>query len=126
MGCQQKSLKQRAIPRFESTENWRQIIAVYKLPLNYFNYFKRLQKTRPPSPHPNKFLAVPGKFWGIVGQDPNEPKSNRLHVGIFWFCFIQNCLSEVYCVDSFKMIGKFHEVLNFNRLSLGLNRLICN
>ena len=73
MGCQQKSLKQRAIPRFESTENWRQIIAVYKLPLNYFNYFKRLQKTRPPSPHPNKFLAVPGKFWGIVGQDPNEP-----------------------------------------------------
>ena len=32
--------------------------------------------------------AVPGKFLGIVGHDPSDSKSNRLHVDIFRFCFI--------------------------------------
>ena len=31
---------------------------------------------------------MPGKFLGIVGQDPSDPKSNQLHVDIFQFCFI--------------------------------------
>ena len=32
--------------------------------------------------------AVPRKFLGIVGQDPSDSKSSRLHVDIFQFCFI--------------------------------------
>ena len=32
--------------------------------------------------------AVPGKFLGIVGQDPSYSKTNRSHVDIFQFCFI--------------------------------------
>ena len=31
---------------------------------------------------------VPRKFLGIVGQDPSDSKSSRLHVDIFRFCFI--------------------------------------
>jgi hypothetical protein len=31
---------------------------------------------------------VPGKFLGIVSQDPNDSKSSRLHVDIFRFFFI--------------------------------------
>jgi hypothetical protein len=31
---------------------------------------------------------VPGKFLGIVGQDPSDSKSNWLHVDIFYFFFI--------------------------------------
>jgi hypothetical protein len=31
---------------------------------------------------------LPGKFLGIVGQDPSDSKSNRLHVDILQFCFI--------------------------------------
>ena len=26
----------------------------------------------------------PGRFLGIIGQDPSVPKSNWLHVEIFW------------------------------------------
>ena len=42
---------------------------------------------------------------------------------IFWFFF-----SELgsHSVNSSKVIGNFPEVLNFNRLFLKLNRLICN
>ena len=32
--------------------------------------------------------SVPRKFWGIVGQDHPDSKSNRLHVVIFQSCFI--------------------------------------
>ena len=54
-------------------------------------------------PHPNGVLGlksweqltprwdlgpVPRKFLGIVGQDPNDSKSNRSHVDIFRFCYI--------------------------------------
>ena len=47
---------------------------------------------------------VPGKFLGIVGQDPSEDSSsNQLHVDIFRFCFHS---FEVYSIDSSKMIGK--------------------
>jgi hypothetical protein len=34
--------------------------------------------------------------------------------------------SEVYASNSHKTMGKFLEALNFNRLFLKLNRLICN
>ena len=34
------------------------------------------------------FKQVPGKFLGIVGQDPNDSKFNWLHVDIFRFWFI--------------------------------------
>ena len=72
----------------------------------------------------HEFLrAVPGKFLGIVGQDPSDSKSNRLHVDIFRFCFHS---FEVYSIDSSKMIGNSPEVSNFNRLNLKLNRFICN
>ena len=64
---------------------------------------------------------MPGKFLGIVGQDPGGSKSNRLHVDIFRFCFHS---FEVYSsVDSSDMISRFHEV--FNRLFLELDRFIC-
>ena len=33
-------------------------------------------------------VTVPGKFLGIVGQDPSDFTSNRLHVDIFRFLFI--------------------------------------
>ena len=67
--------------------------------------------------------SVPGKFLGIVRQDPSDSESNRLHVDIFQFCSLS---FEVYSIDSSKMIGKFPEVSNFNRLNLKLNRFICN
>ena len=66
---------------------------------------------------------MPGKFLGIVGQDPNDSKSNRLHVGIFLVLLYS---FEVYSIDSSKMIGISPEVLNFNRLFLDLTRFICN
>ena len=66
---------------------------------------------------------MPGKFLGIVGQDPSDSKSTRLHVDIFWFCFHS---FKVYFVDSSKMIGNSPEVSNFNRLFLKLNRFISN
>ena len=54
-----------------------------------------------------------------VGQDPSDSKSNRLHVDhIFGFCFHS---FEVYSIDSSQVIGKFLEVLNFNRLFLELH-----
>ena len=66
----------------------------------------------------------PGSFWAYrVGQDPSDSKSNRIHVDIFRICF-HSC--EVYSIDSSNVIGKFPEVLNFNRLFLKLNRLIRN
>ena len=36
----------------------------------------------------NLSTTVPKKFLGIVGQDPNDSKSNQLHVDIFRCCFI--------------------------------------
>ena len=32
----------------------------------------------------------------------------------------------IHCIDSFRMIGNFPVVLNFNWLFFKLNRLICN
>ena len=62
---------------------------------------------------------VPGKFLGIVGQDPSDSKSNRLHADIFQSCFHS---FEVYsCIESSTMTGIFHGVSNFNRLFLKLN-----
>ena len=56
-----------------------------------------------------------GSFWAsIVGQDPCDSKSNRLHVDTFQFCFHS---FEVYSIDSSEMIGNSSEVLNFNQLS---------
>ena len=62
-------------------------------------------------------------FLGIVGQDPSDFKSNRLHVDIFRFFFPS---FEVYSIDSSKTMGKFLEVLDFNRLILILNQFIYN
>jgi hypothetical protein len=45
---------------------------------------------------------VPGKFLGIVGQDPSDSKSNWLHVDIFYF-FLYSF--EVYFTNSSRMIG---------------------
>ena len=66
---------------------------------------------------------VPGKFLGIVGQDPSDSKSDWLQVDIFRFCFHS---FDVYSIDSSKMIGNPPEVSNFNWLFLKLNRFICN
>ena len=61
----------------------------------------------------NVFKPVPGKFLGIISQDPSDSKSSQLHVDIFLFCFTQ---FEVYFVYSSKMIGNSPEASNFNRL----------
>ena len=65
-----------------------------------------------------------GKFLGIVCQDPSDSKSNQLHVDIFRFCLYS--FEVLYSIDSSKMISKFPEVSNFNRLFLKLHRFICN
>jgi hypothetical protein len=70
------------------------------------------------------FIAVPGKFLGIVGQDPSDSKSIRLHVDIFRFCF--HSFEAYSSIDSSKMIGESPEVSNFNWSFLKLNRFICN
>ena len=45
---------------------------------------------------------VSTKILDIVGQDPNDSKSNQLHFDIFRFGFHS---FEVYSTDSSKMIG---------------------
>jgi hypothetical protein len=43
--------------------------------------------------------SVPGKFLDIiVGQDPSDSESNRLHVDIFWFCF--HYVEVYFSIDS--------------------------
>ena len=59
---------------------------------------------------------VPGKFLGIVGQDPSDPKSNQLHADIFPILLYS---FEVFSIDSSETIGNSPEVSNFNRF-------ICN
>jgi hypothetical protein len=59
----------------------------------------------------------------LVGQDPSDSKSNRSHVDIFQCCFHS---FGAYSIDSSKMLGNSHEVSNFNRLFLKLNRFNCN
>jgi hypothetical protein len=63
--------------------------------------------------------SVPGKFLGIVGQDPSDSKSSWLHVDILRFCFYS---FEAYSIDSSQMIGNSPKTSNFNRLFLKLNR----
>ena len=53
----------------------------------------------------------------LVGQDPSDSKSNRLHVDIFRCCFHS---VGAYSIDSFKMLSNSHEVSNFNQLFLKL------
>ena len=67
-------------------------------------------------------VQCPGRFLGIIGRDPSESKSNRLHVVIFQF----SLLIEIYSIDSSKMVYNFPAVLNFNRSFLKLNQFICN
>ena len=69
------------------------------------------------------YSPVPGKFLGIVGQEPSDSKSSWLHVDIFRFCF--HSFEVYFFIDSSKMIGNFPEVSNFNRLFLKLNQFIC-
>ena len=62
-------------------------------------------------------------FWAhTVGQDPNDSKSNRLHVHIFRLGFHS---SKVHSIYYYQMIG-ISPNSNFNRLFLKLNRFICN
>ena len=71
------------------------------------------------------YRAVPRKFLGIVGQDPSDSKSSRLHVDIiFRFCF--HSFGVYSSIDSSKLTSNSPEVSNFNRLVLKLNRSICN
>jgi hypothetical protein len=66
------------------------------------------------SPSNSYSTPMPGKFLGIVvGQDPSDSKSNRLHVDIFRLCFRS---LKVYSIASFDMIGKSPKVLKFNQL----------
>ena len=68
-------------------------------------------------------INAPGKFLSIVGQDPSDSKSNRLHVGIYQFCFHS---FEIYSIDSSKLSDNSPKVSNFNWLFFELNRFICN
>ena len=60
--------------------------------------------------------SVPWKFLGIVGQDPSDSKSSRLHVDSFRFC---SHSFKVYSTDSSKIVGNSPWVSSFNRF-------ICN
>jgi hypothetical protein len=58
-------------------------------------------------------MECPGRFLGIIGQNPSVLKSNQvsccdLSVSLYRF--------DVCSIDSSKMIGNFHEVMNFSRL----------
>ena len=68
----------------------------------------------------NRFL---GRFLDMANWDPSVCKSNRLHVDILQVSFITLGISSK---NSYKMIGNFPAVVNFNRLFLKLNRFICN
>ena len=62
---------------------------------------------------PMFFLVVPGKFLGILGQDPSDSKSNRLHVDI---------ISQLCCFHSFGAYSiDSSKVSNVNQLFLKLN-----
>ena len=65
--------------------------------------------------------TMTGEIFGHNGWDPSICKSNRLHVDILRFSFME----LVYILSS-KIIGNFHVVLNFNWLFLKLNQFICN
>ena len=56
-----------------------------------------------------------GRILGIIGRDPSVSKSNQLRVDILQFFPYQ---IGMYSIDSSKTVGKFPEVLNFNRLLL--------
>ena len=58
------------------------------------------------------FQSEPGKFLGIVGQDPSDFKSSRLYVDIFRFCFIIGSISYRFLLNN----RQVYEVSNFNRL----------
>ena len=73
---------------------------------------------------PQLWEQCPVRIQGIMGQDLSVPKSNRLHVVIFWFSFIT--LRRILHLPPFKTMGNFSEVLNFNRLFFKLDRFICN
>ena len=54
----------------------------------------------------------PGKILDIIGRDPSESKSNRLHVVIFLFL---SSIIEIQSIDSSKMVCNFLAILIFNR-----------
>ena len=64
-----------------------------------------------------------GRFLGITSGYPSVPKSNELHIDIFWFFLIKlRYIQET----PLKKLGDFPAVSNFNLLLLKLNWLICN
>ena len=76
---------------------------------------------------PKNLPKCPGSFWAyIVGQDPNDSKSNRLHVGIIFRVCRFHSLEAYSCIDSSKTIGNSCELSIFDRLFLKLGQFICN
>ena len=69
---------------------------------------------------------MPGKFWGIIGQDPSDSNPAGYMLTSFRLkCF--HSFEEVYSsIDSSKMIGNSPELSNFDRLFLKLDRFIYN
>ena len=67
---------------------------------------------------------VPGKFLGIVGEDPSDSNSSRLHVDIFQylFSFVQGKFYTFFLKWSVIIL----KVSNLNQLLLKLNRFVCN
>ena len=66
----------------------------------------------------------PGRFVGIIGQNPCVCRSSWFRVVIFWYLFIDlRCI--LYTPPN--VIGNFLEqVLSFNQLLLKLTHFICN
>jgi hypothetical protein len=70
--------------------------------------------------HVTLAARCPGRFFS---RYPIVFKSNTLHAELFQVFFIE---SEYISIDPSKIVGYFPEVLNFNRLFLKLNWVVCN
>jgi hypothetical protein len=55
----------------------------------------------------------PGRFLGIIGQNPSVSKSYRLHFWSFGFSLL---IWRVYSIDFSKMSSIFPKVLNFDEM----------
>ena len=74
--------------------------------------------------HADAWASAREVVWAYtVGQDPSDSKSNQLHVHIFRFWSFHS-FEVYYFIDSSRMISKFPQVLNFNRLFLELKPVL--
>ena len=67
-------------------------------------------------------FQCPKRLLGIIGEDPNVSKSNRLHVDIFMFSLLFRSIFHRFLYNDREFFG----VLNFKWFFVKLNRLICN